>query len=363
MRRIAHYLPRWLELSAGFVAAQVNRSRHPGVVLSRDRFVCLDAFPYHPRRSLHTNDIPGRIPLRWRERIRHVQLASLLNAYRVDLVHAHFGHQVNDLVGMIGDRPLLLSLHGHDITGLLKDHPNHYARVLPAVEAVTVPSRFLAQAATAAGFPEEQIHIVPSGVDSAFFTPTPLPGGPPAVAFVGRLVAKKGIDILLDAWPQVRAEAPDATLHILGEGPMQNLAEQAGDAVVWHRPDVSRRHEQVRELMAKSHLVVTPSRTGPDGDSESLLLVNLEAGASGRPVVSTRHGGIPEFVKDDYSGLLVPEADADALAEAIVKVLKDAALATRLAAGGIEQARTWDVNACAARMDDLYDELLARPRK
>ena len=91
--------------------------------------------------------------------------------------------------------------------------------------------------------------------------------------------------------------------------------------------------------------------------------MNLEAGASGRPVVSTQHGGIPEYVKDDHSGLLVPEGDAEALAAGIIRVLRDRALAERLAAGGVEQANTWDVNACAARMDDLYDELLARPRK
>ena len=118
-----------------------------------------------------------------------------------------------------------------------------------------------------------------------------------------------------------------------------------------------------RELVQRATVVVTPSRTAPDGDSESLLLVNLEAGASGRPVVSTQHGGIPEYVNDGDSGLLVPEGDAGALATAIIRVLRDSALATRLAAGGVEQARVWDVNACASRMDDLYDELLARPRK
>lgn len=363
MSRVAHYLPRWLELSAGFVAAQVNRSRHHGLVVSRDRFVCLDAFPYRPRVSLYTNDIPYRLPQRWKDRIRRVQLAPLLAAYRIDLVHAHFGHQVNDLIGMIGDRPLLLSLHGHDVTGLVHAQPHHYDRVVGAVDAVTVPSQFLAGSAVAAGFAEDLIRVLPSGVDTSFFAPTPLPDGPPVVAFVGRLVAKKGIDVLLEAWPLVLEEVPAASLHILGEGPMASLRDTGRAAVHWYEPDVTRRHEQVREHIARATLVVTPSRTGPDGDSESLLLVNLEAGASGRPVVSTQHGGIPEYVKDDHSGLLVPEGDAEALAAGIIRVLRDRALAERLAAGGVEQANTWDVNACAARMDDLYDELLARPRK
>ncbi|HVT66000.1 MAG TPA: glycosyltransferase [Mycobacteriales bacterium] len=356
-------MPRWLELSAGFVAAQVNRSRHYGLVISRDRFECLDAFPYRPRVSLHANDVPYRLPQRWKDRIRHAQLAPLLGAYRIELVHAHFGHQVNDLIGMIGRRPLLLSLHGHDVTGLLHDQPQHYDRVVGAVDAVTVPSRFLAAAALKAGFAEDLIRVLPSGVDTSFFTPTPLPSGPPLVAFVGRLVAKKGLDVLLAAWPQVQVEVPEARLHVLGSGELAALLDETDDSVVAVQPDPSRRHDQVRELMQRASLVVAPSRTAPNGDSESLLLVNLEAGASGRPVVSTQHGGIPEYVKDDHSGLLVPEGDADALAQAIIRVLKDESLARRLATGGIEQAKIWDVNACAALMDDLYDELLARPRK
>jgi glycosyltransferase involved in cell wall biosynthesis len=197
-------------------------------------------------------------------------------------------------------------------------------------------------------------------VDTTFFTPTPVPDGPPVVGFVGRLVPKKGLDVLLRAWPEVREALPAARLHVLGDGPLASLRDPDDDTVVWHLPDAARRHEQVRELIRRTHLMVTPSRTGPDGDSESLLLVNLEAGASGRPVVSTQHGGIPEYVLDGHSGLLVPEADPQALATGIVRVLTDADLAQRLAAGGVEQAKRWDVSACAARVDDLYDELLAR---
>jgi glycosyltransferase involved in cell wall biosynthesis len=359
--RVAHYLERWLELSAGFVAAQVNRSRHSPLVVSRDGWVNRDTFPV--RHGVALNAVRDRAPERWKYAALRLQLQPTLALRRVDLIHVHFGYAAKDVLDVVRHRPYVLSLHGHDVTGLLTDQPGFYAGVPREVDAVIVPSRFLATYAAKAGFAEDLIRVLPSGVDTAFFTPTPLPDGPPSVAFVGRLVAKKGVDVLLQAWPHVHAAVPSAKLHILGEGPMEHLAESADETVVWHRPDPSRRHEQVRELIAQSSLVVTPSRTGPDGDSESLLLVNLEAGASGRPVVSTQHGGIPEFVKDGHSGLLVPEGDADALAAAIIRVLQDPSLAQRLATGGTEQAKRWDVNACAARMDDLYDELLARPRK
>jgi colanic acid/amylovoran biosynthesis glycosyltransferase len=106
--------------------------------------------------------------------------------------------------------------------------------------------------------------------------------------------------------------------------------------------------------------VVTPSRTGKTGDAESLLLVNLEAGATGRPVVSTQHGGIPEYVEDGRTGMLVPEADAAALGSAIVGLLRDRALAASLGQAAVAHVAQWDVRRCSARVDDLYEELRRR---
>lgn len=360
MSRIAHYVPRWLELSAGFVAAHVNHSRHHGVVIGRDAFVCLDAFPYRPRRSLHMDLVPGRSPQRVKDVIRLNQLRAVLAAYRIDLLHVHFGHPANDVIGAVGKRPYLLSLHGHDITGLVRDNPRHYDRVRDAVSAVTVPSNFLAAAAIREGFDPALIRVLPSGVDTSFFTPSALPEGPPVVVYVGRLVAKKGLDVLLAAWPKVREAVPDATLTVLGEGEMQPLLDDTDASVTHLRPTPARRHEQVRDLIRRATVVVTPSRTAPNGDSESLLLVNLEAAASGRPVVSTQHGGIPEYVEDGRTGLLVPEADADALADAVIRVLGDRDLATSLATAAVDHVAQWDVRRCTARVDDLYEELLLR---
>src|SRR5207302_10451123 len=128
--------------------------------------------------------------------------------------------------------------------------------------------------------------------------------------------------------------------------------------VRWERPDARRRTTQVRMALAAARCVVTPSRTADDGDSESMLLVNLEAQASGRPVVTTRHGGIPEFVQDGRTARVVPENDPDALADAVIAVLRDDALAESMAAAGPPNAARFDVRDCTARIDALYDVLL-----
>jgi glycosyltransferase involved in cell wall biosynthesis len=283
----------------------------------------------------------------------------LLALHQADLIHVHFGYPAADVLSAARRRPFVLSLHGHDITGRLRDEPGRYAAVVRAVDAVIVPSRFLADVTAAAGFPAERLRIIPSGVDTGFFDPTPAPAGPPVVGFVGRLVEKKGIDVLLAAWPRVLDAVPSARLTVLGDGPLRTLLTEVDDSVTWTRPDPTRRRDQVRDAIRASTVVATPSRTAADGDSESLLLVNLEAAASARPVVSTTHGGIPEYVEAGRTGLLVPEADPAALADALVRVLTDRDLAGRLATSGRDLVMQWDVRAMTSRVDSVYEDLLA----
>lgn len=362
MTTVLHYVEHWLELSAGFVHAQVTRSRHRAVVVSHNAAENLDAFAV-PRlwelRHLHR-----LTPERQWPNVRTLALQAAVAAYRARVVHVHFGYVAGDVVPLVRRTgvPLVVSLHGHDVTALPRRQPAHYAEVADVAAAAIVPSAFLAEVVVALGFDDDRVHVIPSGVDTSWHTPSPLPSRP-SVAFVGRLVEKKGIDVLLRAWPSVLARVPRATLRVLGDGPLAPLLRDAGASVAHVRPDPARRNEQVREVLRAARVVATPSRTAGDGDAESLLLVNLEAQASGRPVVTTRHGGIPEFVAADESALLVPENDADALAAALVRVLDDDALASRLAEHGPVLAARFDVGRCTAAVDDLYDRVAERPLK
>jgi glycosyltransferase involved in cell wall biosynthesis len=357
--RVAHYVERWLDISAGFVAAHISQSRHDGVIISRDGWLNLNAFDLRPRHSLDA--VRRRTPESLKASVLRWQLASVLAAGHAELVHVHFGYAAADAITVTRRRPFALSLHGHDVTGLLADDADRYRAVARHVDAVVVPSQFLAGKAINAGFASERIRVIPSGVDTEFFTPTSPPTGPPVLGFIGRLVAKKGLDTLMAAWPAITEAVPDVRLHMLGEGPLGHLVP--GDSRIRRElPDPQRRHEQVRDVIRQATVIVTPSHTGPDGDSESLLLVNLEAAASGRPVVSTRHGGIPEYVADGTTGLLVPPADPAAFTDAVVRLLREPGLATSLGSAGVRHVRQWDVRQCTARVDDLYDELLRTER-
>jgi glycosyltransferase involved in cell wall biosynthesis len=297
-------------------------------------------------------------------RQKAVTASLMMVAWRhsVGLVHAHHGYGVGEVVGVCRRLrlPLVLSLHGHDVTGLLDAQPVIYGRAREVLGAVVVPSRFLVRVAVARGFPEDKIHVIPSGVDTTKFTPTPLPRSTRDVLFVGRFVEKKGLDVLLAAWPAVRDAVPGARLRILGFGPLEGIARSGGDDVeVVLEPD----HMTVRDSMKRAYVVVSPSRTADDDSVESLLVVNLEAQASGRPVVTTRHGGIPEFVSENETALVVPENDPAALGDALRRILLEPALAERLAAKGPGWVRQFDARRSAARVDALYGSLLSVPRR
>jgi len=174
----------------------------------------------------------------------------------------------------------------------------------------------------------------PAYVDLASFLerpPADLPTAP-RVLFVGVLERYKGIDVLAAAWRDVAARVPDATLVVVGDGPSAQIVHDLGERVRWERRLSS---DEVARALDESTLLVLPSR------SEGLPRVVIESFCRGRPVVASRAGGLPDIVADGVNGLLVPPGDANALADAIVRVLSDAELQQKLAAGARKSAAGW----------------------
>ncbi|MGH9306810.1 MAG: glycosyltransferase, partial [Acidimicrobiales bacterium] len=201
-RSVLHFVDDWLPASEVFVYDLVRNLHRPSLVVTPQRIHNADRFPLPEVHSL--------VPLLRVVRPRSLHpaavtavLAGLARYRRVELVHVHHGYGIDHVLGLLARRPipLVLSLHGHDVTGYLEQRPDAYRDAIERVGAVVVPSRFLAGHAVAAGFDPERVHVLPSGIDTAYFSPTALPEGPPMVLFVGRFVAKKGLDVLASAWP------------------------------------------------------------------------------------------------------------------------------------------------------------------
>lgn len=356
-RPVLHFCADWLPASEVFVYDLVRHLERPGVVVAGNHLVNQDRFPIDDVHSLSTLYAAVR-PAGLRPWATTAALSALIRRRGVEVVHAHHGYQLERVVGAVRRQrlPLVVSFHGHDLTGFVAGRSDPYREARPLVSAVVVPSRFLAGHAVATGFDPRVVHVLPSGIDTAAFVPTPLPDGPPTALFVGRFVAKKGLDVLARAWPAVQAAVPGARLRILGYGPLEPVARSISGRV---EVVLSPTPAQVRRAMTASRVVVSPSHSAPDDAFETLLMVNVEAQASGRPVVTTRHGGIPEYVTEGETALVVDEHDPEGLARALVAVLADDDLARRLGAAGPGRVAHLDVRRTAAAVDDLYDAVAA----
>jgi glycosyltransferase involved in cell wall biosynthesis len=182
--------------------------------------------------------------------------------------------------------------------------------------------------------------------------------------FVGRLVERKGVPVLLDAWS--RAALPNARLEIVGDGPDRSRLEERATTLGIDRSVTFRGRVSDRELAAAystADLFVLPAVLDAKGDTEGLGVVLLEAMASHVPVVASAAGGITDVVVDGESGLLVPPADPDALARALARLHADPELRARLAANGARRVRdefSWD--AIADRWAQVYRDAVAGKR-
>ena len=217
--------------------------------------------------------------------------------------------------------------------------------------------------------PAGRVRLIWNGAPLDEFAPVPLdralrvrrelglPDEALVVGTIGRLSAQKGHRFLLDAAALVLPRVPAARVLIAGDGDLMDaLRQQAtalgiADRVVFagHRTDVP-------DLLGALDVFCISSLY------EGTPLALFEAMAAGRAIVSTAVDGCVEVLEDGTTGVLVPPADAPALAGGLERVLADGALREALGRQALAASRRYDVRACVDQMQDLYDELLAAGR-
>jgi glycosyltransferase involved in cell wall biosynthesis len=166
----------------------------------------------------------------------------------------------------------------------------------------------------------------------------PLPERQQAL-FVGVLERYKNIDGLAEAWRRAAPRIPEARLRIVGRGTLAGTVER----LVRDFPGQTEWTEQLAQpevalALDESTALVLPSR------SEGMGRVVVEAFCRGRPVLASRVGGIPDLVEEGVNGVLVEPHDTNGLAEALIRLLTDRALAERLAAGARASADRWTIS-------------------
>jgi glycosyltransferase involved in cell wall biosynthesis len=161
------------------------------------------------------------------------------------------------------------------------------------------------------------------------------------ILFVGRLVERKGVTHLIEAVRRLPADL-HARLILIGDGPeRERLAEQVRSSGLEAQVDIRGLvpESALREAYATSDVFVLPSIVDSRGETEGLGVVLLEAMSHGIPAVGSDIGGITDIIKNGESGLLVPPAEADQLAQALERLARDPALAARLGQAGVRRVR------------------------
>jgi glycosyltransferase involved in cell wall biosynthesis len=160
---------------------------------------------------------------------------------------------------------------------------------------------------------------------------------PPTILYAGRLHEEKGIFFLLDAFVRVRSVLTETRLVIVGEGPARREVERRARAMAGVTLTGAVKHRAMPEYFGAADVVAMPSLTTRRWE-EQVGMVALQAMACGVPVVATRSGAIPEYIPDGVAGLLVPERDTAALADALVQVLSNKQLHAQFAVAGRQYA-------------------------
>lgn len=296
-------------------------------------------------------------------------LLSVLKRRDAQLLHIYFGHIAVHLLPLIRAwaAPAIVSFHGAD--GLVDMHKPAYRdatrQMLGAVKRVLVRSESLRRAVADLGCDEGKIEIMRTGIplDEFPFRERPAPqNGEWRLVQACRLIEKKGVATTLHAFTHFLARFPEAKLTIAGEGPMLAELRELTQRLKIHNSVILPgfvSQEKLREVFYAAHVFLHPSETGMDGNQEGVPNSMLEAMASGLPVFATNHGGIPEAIENDVSGVLVEERDFEALANALISAAQDSASLARLARNGADAVRQkFDLQVQARHLEDIYWRLL-----
>jgi glycosyltransferase involved in cell wall biosynthesis len=317
-------------------------------------------------------------------------LAALIERERPDVVHAH-NWIVNSAVAVRrgGSRhpfKLVLTLHdysnvcatkrmmrdgvpcaGPGLSRCLPCASGHYGPVAGTATAGAVPlmrrwknhavdhvvsvSNAVADGNGVAGYPVPS-SVIPNFVpDDLLDAPARPPGegdlpDGPFLFFAGDLLRDKGVPTLIEAYAGLPAGRPP--LIMVGRPGPDLPAVLPGGVQIFQQWS----HPRVMAAFRRCTLAVLPS-TWPDPCPTTVL----EAMASGRPVVTTRTGGMVDMIEDGVSGVLVPPGDSAALAAAIRRLLADPRLRAELGEAGRERVRRFTASSVAARVENVYQEV------
>ncbi|GJQ22790.1 MAG: colanic acid biosynthesis glycosyltransferase WcaL [Candidatus Brocadia sapporoensis] len=288
-----------------------------------------------------------------------------------DIIHCQFGTLglkavLLRQIGAINCK-IVTSIRGFDVTMILKEKPGVYHELFRVGDFFLPVCQSLKERLVHAGCDKMKIAIHYSGIDCSKFEYSPrrrINDEYIMLLTVARLVEKKGVAYAIEAVASLISKGKKIVYTIVGDGMLrENLQqiiarlgiEQQVKLIGW------KTQEEVKILLQKSHVLVAPSLTSASGDQEGIPNVIKEAMASGLPVISTFHSGIPELVTDGVTGILVPEKEIHSLADALAYLISHPEICNKMGKSGrkyIEE--NFDINKLNNTLVQIYQQLLGK---
>ena len=355
MHRVLLYRRIYLPRSETFIYEQlIGHTQVEPLVVTRSNPINVDQFPH---KSIYVKK-------------KLTNLHHWVKRKQIKILHASFGTGGLELlpVAKRSKLPLLVSFHGTDVSRRPNVDPN-YKRQLKQLfrrgSAFTVVSKHMKKKIIKLGCPKHKITLLRSGIDLqkfAYQAMQPVWNHFYKFLSIGRLVEKKGMDTLISAFRHVHKVFPNATLTIVGEGDQQKKLKKLIKRYklqnsVALKGGVS--HLQVAEELARCHMFVLACQTAKDGNQEGIPNVLMEAMATGRPVISTSHAGIPELIEHGVSGLLAPERSPRKFAEMMIRMIQEEQRWTEYTLNArVKVEKQHDINKQRKVLENVYIRLI-----
>ena len=305
--------------------------------------------------------------------------------HKVDIIHIHVGNPIADLAGYVYIKrnrktPSIITYHGDGQegigsfvrnTGVSLYNKHLLDKVLSRADIIISPSEYYINESRFLGKYRDKIVVIPNGINVEDFDISysreecrkklGLPINKNIILFVGNLILYKGPDVLVKAMPNILKKVSDTELIFVGSGRMKNELEELSK-----KRDVEKYvkfagfiEDSLKPLYYKAaDVFCLPSTMS----TESFGIVNLEAMACSVPIVASKIGGVPDVVKDGRNGLLVPQGDSEALADAIIYLLENEDIRERMGKNGRKKVENYSWEKIAEETERLYEVVLSGER-
>jgi colanic acid/amylovoran biosynthesis glycosyltransferase len=288
-------------------------------------------------------------------------VARFVRERGIEHIHAHFATvatTVARLVSLMTGVTYGFTAHAKDIYHDYPEDQQLGLKLRDAAYVVTVSDYNVRYLHEQFGADAAAVTRIYNGLDLAAMPYRSPVGRQPLILGVGRLVEKKGFDVLVDTCRMLADEGLDFCCRIIGDGERRDdLERQIAALGLLDRVELigPLPRDDVQAAMQEAAALAAPCLVGRDGNRDGMPTVLLEAMALGTPAIATPVTGIPELIEDGRTGLLVEERNAAALASSLRRVLEDDALREALARGARQRIEDeFDIHENAARLRALF---------